>query len=81
MEEIAENIIKGIWSVIHFILWLVLFQIIIFNIGRVSLLIITLGKYPRFSHIQKDTDKIIYFGLFLIVAAWATLVIYNNVNT
>ena len=80
MEEIAENILKGIWSVIRFLLWMVLFQIIIFNIGRVSLLIITLGKYPRFSHIQKDTDKITYFGLFLIIAAWASLVIYNNVN-
>ena len=81
MEEIAENVLKGIWSVIRFFLWLVLFQFIIFNIGRVSLLIITLGKYPRFSHIQKDTDKIIYFGLLLVITAWATLVIYKNVNT
>ena len=81
MEEIAETLLKGIWGVVRFVLWQILFQIVLFNIGRVFLLVITLGKYPRFKHIEKDSEKIALLGFFLVIIAWLAIAINNNINT
>ena len=81
MEDIIEPFLRAIWAVIRFILWEFLFYTIMFNIGRALLLIATLGKYPRFKHIEKDTEKISLFGLFMVILAWVALAIYNNANT
>ncbi len=79
MEGLAEIVLKGIWHVIKFILWEILFYIVLFNIGRAFLLIVTLGKYPRFNHIEKDSEKIAWFGFFLVICAWISIAIYNNI--
>lgn len=78
MEDLIEAIIKGIWVAIKFILYVVVFNIILFNLGRVTLLTTTLGKYPRYRHIERDSEKIAWFGVFVLVAAWSAIAIYNN---
>lgn len=80
MDDILEIVFKGIKEVIKFIVYVVILNIIIFNIGRFTLLAVTLGKYPRFKHLEKDAEKIMWFGLFVIVAAWSVLAIYNNLG-
>ena len=81
MDDIIEAIIKGIWEAIKFILYVVVFNIILFNLGRVTLLTATLGKYPRYNHIEKDSEKIAWFGVFVLVAAWSAIAIFNNLKT
>ena len=78
MDDIVEAIIKGIWVAIKFILYVVVFNIILFNLGRVTLLTATLGKYPRYNHIERDSEKIAWFGFFVLLLAWSAIAIYNN---
>jgi len=80
MEDIIEPFLRAIWTAIRFILWDILFHMVMFNIGRATLLVITLGKYPRFKHIEKDTEKIALFGMFIVILVWSALAIYNNVG-
>ena len=77
MEEVIETTLSAIWAVIKFIFWHLLFSIILFNIGRIALLIITLGKYPRLSNIEKDRAKITFFGLFVILSPMIFLSDYS----
>jgi len=80
LDDIIEPFLRAIWAAIRFILWEIVFNIIMFNIGRLTLLVITLGKYSGFKHLQKDTEKIALLGIFMVVLAWIALAIYNNVS-
>jgi hypothetical protein len=81
MEEIVEPILRVIWAVTRFILWQILFYTVMFNIGRVFLLLFTLGNYPWVKHIETDAEKIALFGFFLVFLVWSALAFYNNANT
>ena len=81
MDEIAETIIKALWNIIKFIIWEIAFCIIMFNVGRASLLIFTFGKYPTQAHLENDNTKISFFGMFVILATLFSIAIYNNANT
>lgn len=81
MEDIIEVIIKGIWTAIKFIFYIVVFNIILFNVGRVTLLTATLGKYPRYNHIGRDSEKIASVGVLVLVVAWSAIAIFNNLKT
>ena len=80
MDEIIESIFRGLLSALRFIVWEFVFLIVLFNIGRVILLLITFGRYPKSKHIEKDSEKIALFGFLFIFIAWLTLAVYNNVT-
>ena len=80
MEEIVESIFRGLLHALKFILWELIFSIVLFNIGRAVLLLITFGRYPRLKHIEKDSEKIALFGILFIFIVWLILAVYNNVT-
>jgi hypothetical protein len=80
MDDLVESIVTGIWKFIKFVIYIVIVNIVLFNLGRFTLLIVTAGKYPRYMHLEKDYNKICWVGFILILTAWVTLAIYNNLN-
>ena len=76
-----DKIEEGITGTFKFIIWHFIIHIIIFNLGRVTLFIITAGKYPHYYHLDDDHNKITLFGVVVIFIIWLAIVIYNNVNT
>jgi len=64
-----EDIVSAIWEIIKSLILDIIFQIVetvICNIGRLSLLLVTLGKYPKISHLEKHYNRICLTGGFVI---------------
>jgi hypothetical protein len=72
-EEIAEGFI----AVVKFIAYHIIWSHVLFSIGRVSLLLVTLGRYPRGLDVQRHINQISFVGLLALVLAWSFIAIYN----
>jgi hypothetical protein len=81
MEEMAEVFLRAIGEVISWFLWDIIFQIILFNIGRLTLLLVTLGHYPKGRSLERDADKISGVGILVVFLAWIIIALYNNYAT
>ncbi|MBN8893225.1 MAG: hypothetical protein J0I71_00100 [Rhodanobacter sp.] len=73
-----EEIAKGFVAVAKFIAYYIIWSFVLFNLGRASLLLVTLGQYPRGLDVQRHTDKISLVGFLALVLAWALVAVYNN---
>ncbi len=78
MEEIAEGLFRGVISILRWIVFELIIHIVLFNLGRVALLLATLGRYPRGKLTEKDEGIIALLGIFVIVAVWCAIALYNN---
>ena len=77
MEEIAEFFLRIITEIIRFV-FCELLDIVLFNLGRFTLLIITYGRYPKGYALEKDKGKISFVGLIAIILLWTVIALYNN---
>ncbi len=75
-----DSIIESILEILKFILWYILWCILLFNLGRIFLLICSLGKYPRGIKVEKDSNFISGVGIGVLFAMWSSIAINNNWN-
>lgn len=73
-----EEIAHGAGSVIKFILFHVLWEIILFTLGRATLLLCTLRRYPRGRWLELHNDRIGFVGVVVVVLAWASVALFNR---
>jgi len=73
-----EEITNGIVAVIKFIAYYIIWSFVLFNLGRASLLLVTLGQYPRGLDAQRHVNQISLVGILVLVLAWSAVAIYNN---
>jgi len=73
-----DSILEAIAEVLKFILWYVLWCIVLFNLGRASLLLVSLGKYPHGIKLKRDANFISGIGISVLFTSWLSLVMYNN---
>jgi hypothetical protein len=73
-----DSIVEGIVEFIKFVLWYILWGLLLFNLGRIFLLLVTLGNYPRGDNLEKDSNLISGVGMGVLLAIWSTIAIYNN---
>ncbi len=66
MEELTEGTFKGILRLIRFILIDFFCELVAYWVGRITLYLMTLGKYPKEPESQKETEWITVFGVFVI---------------
>lgn len=78
MDEILEGLIKLFSGFFRYIGYQIIVSIILFNIGRISLLIVTFGKYPSKNEADKDKDFIAMWGFSFLLIIWALIVLFNN---
>jgi hypothetical protein len=67
MEEIAEGVIKLVYRFMRFFLLDVICEFIIYWIGRIFLLVVTLGNYPRGRQVDEHEGRIICTGFVVII--------------
>jgi len=73
-----ETIVEFVVEVIKFIFWYIFWSVVLFNLGRIFLLIVTLGKYPHGEKLENDGNYISGVGSFVLFLTWSSIVIYNN---
>ena len=73
-----EEITNGVIAVVKFIAYYVIWSFALFNLGRASLLVVTLGKYPRGLDSQRHVNQISLVGILILVMAWSAVAVYNN---
>jgi len=78
MELLLEAILRPLFTVFMFVIWDILFLVVAFSLGRVFLLSVTFGRYPRAEHLDKHKERISVVGMFLIFGVWVALAVYNN---
>ena len=78
MDEIVEGLFRIVVTVVRWFWWDLIFNIVLFNVGRLSLLLVTLGRYPRGYALEKDDEKISLIGIIVLALIWTGIAIYNN---
>ena len=73
-----EEIAKGFVAVAKFVAYYIIWSFVLFNLGRTSLLLVTLGHYPRGLDVQRHTNQISFVGILVLVLAWSLVAVYNN---
>jgi hypothetical protein len=73
-----EEITNGVVAVVKFIAYYVVWSFVLFNLGRASLLVVTLGQYPRGLDAQRHVNQISLVGVVVLVMAWSAVAVYNN---
>jgi hypothetical protein len=73
-----EEITHGVVAVVKFIAYYVIWSFVLFNLGRASLLVVTLGHYPRGLDAQRRVNQISLVGVLVLLMAWSAVAVYNN---
>ena len=73
-----EEIAHGVGSIIKFVLFHVLWEIILFNLGRVALLLCTLGRYPRGRLLELHDSRISFAGFVVVILALTSVGVFNR---
>lgn len=76
MEELAEGAVKPILRLIRFILIEAFCEFLVYWVGRLSLLTITLGKYPRGRLAEEHEGRIILTGFVVIILSVVLISLY-----
>ena len=75
-----KNLIAdGFVVVVKFVIIAVVWNFVLFNLGRVTMLVVTLGRYPRGRALENDSHRVAVTGLIILVCVWSAIAIYNNV--
>ena len=73
-----DEITNGVIAVVKFIAYYIIWSFVLFNLGRVSLFLVTLGQYPRGLDAQRHVSQFSLVGILVLVLAWSAIAIYNN---
>ena len=77
MEDLFKILVEGFIEFIKWFFGQLLIEIIFYGIGRITLLMLTLGRYPRGKEAYNDTDTITLVGL--AVSAILFFVLYKYI--
>jgi hypothetical protein len=73
-----DEITNSAVAVVKFIAYYIIWSFVLFNLGRMSLLVVTLGQYPRGLDAQRHINQISLVGILVLVLAWSAIAVYNN---
>ena len=76
VEELAEGAIKTILRFIRFILIEAICEFLIYWVGRIFLLAVTLGNYPRGMQAEEHEGRIIFTGIVVIILSIVLISLY-----
>jgi hypothetical protein len=71
-------ITETVVAVGKFVVLSAIWNFFLFNLGRVTLLAFTLGRYPRGRAIDRDNQRIAAAGLVVLACVWSAVAIHNH---
>ena len=75
-----EDAAKIVGSIVRYVVVEVIFDFVLFQVGRGSLLAITLGRYPKRNDCERSLRGIQLAGFLTLVVIWLSIAVYNNLH-
>lgn len=73
-----EEITNAAGSLLRFLVGQLLWGIVLFNLGRGALLLITWGRYPNGADLDRHEDRISFAGVLVLLALWSAVAVTNR---
>ncbi|GAA0719875.1 hypothetical protein [Dokdonella soli] len=77
LSEAIDAVAAALKAVFIAFVW----NIVLFNLGRYALLLMTAGRYPHGRLLDAHVNRICAAGFAVLVMAWSMLALYNNLHT
>lgn len=77
MEDALKRLLQIVVEILKFLVMALVVQILFFNLGRFSLWLLTMGRYPRGSLAQQEVNWITFAGFITFVVFVVAMGIYN----
>lgn len=74
MEELVEGVCRAIFKMLKVLVFDFFFELFCYWIGRVFLLMVTFGHYPRGKKNQEHEGRIAFIGLIVIIFSVVLLI-------
>lgn len=77
LQEVSDAVVGVLRRFVVAFVW----DIALFNLGRLALLTATAGRYPRGRVLDKHSDRISAAGFLVLIAVWFGMALHNNFGT
>ena len=77
MREIIANVVG---PAVRFIVRVIIWDVVLFQLGRVVLLVVTFGRYSTRKDCEQVRGRIQWAGMAALVIAWAAIAVFNNLR-
>jgi hypothetical protein len=75
---LRDEIAHAVAATTRFLLVTVIWQCVLFNLGRMTLLLLTAGRYPRGRTLGLHTQRITCMGMVVLLGVWMVVALYNH---
>ncbi len=75
-----ETVAKEFATIVKLLFLSVIWSAVLFNLGRIFLLLATLGRFPRGRDPDRHPDAISLAGILVLVLAWSPIALHNNLG-
>jgi len=76
LSDLVRFIVESLKIVFFSIVW----SAVLFNVGRLVLLICTFGRYPRGRMLELHANRISGVGVLFLACAWIGIAGYNHIS-
>jgi len=76
--SLLRSVARSIVAALRFVLVHLLVNVILFNLGRVALLIVSLGRYPRGRNLIAHESRISACGVLVVILVWFGIALFNH---
>lgn len=75
-----ESILDAIKAIIRFFFETIIWNFVLFHVGRAVMLTITLGRYPTRRDCAQFPERIQLAGMVVLITLWAAVAVSNNLR-
>ena len=75
MREAIED---AVGATARFIFRVIIWDFVLFHLGRTVLLIGTLGRYPTRRDCEQARGRIRWIGIVMLIVLWVAVALFNN---
>ncbi|GLQ89138.1 hypothetical protein [Dyella flagellata] len=75
-----ETILDAVKAIIRFVFETIIWNFVLFHVGRAVMLTVTLGRYPTRRDCAQSPGRIQLAGMAVLVTLWAAIAVSNNLR-
>jgi len=76
--SLLRSVARCVVAVLRFVFAHLLVNVILFNLGRAALLIVSFGRYPRGRNLVAHESRIAACGILVVILVWCGIALFNH---